>query len=116
MIQKSLLAVISLFVLFSCKTDIERIPTPENLIPRDTMVLILQDMTVLESYITDKYPQVNIYQDLMRKSGDSLLGQYNISFERFNKSIDYYGSRQDEMQSIYTEVQDSLTWKINHLP
>jgi hypothetical protein len=51
----------------------------------------------------------------MRKSGDAILKKYNISFKRFDESVSYYGSRQDEMQSIYTEVQDSLNWKLNHL-
>lgn len=106
---------ISFFVLFSCQTEIKRIPAPANLIPRDTMVLLLQDLTVLESHITDQYPQVNRYQKLMRNSGDALLKEYHVTFERFNKSIDYYGSRQEEMQSIYSEVQDSLTWKVNRL-
>lgn len=105
-----------LFFLFSCKSEISRFPKPADLVPRDTMVMVLQELTVLESFITDRYPQVNKYQDLMRKSGDELLKKYNLTFKRFDSSIDYYGSRQDDMQSIYTEVQDSLTWKMNHLP
>lgn len=110
------LAVISFWVLlFGCKSEIKRFPEPENLVPRDTMVMILQDLTVIEAYITDKYPQVNRYQKWMVKSGDGVLKKYNVSFKRFDQSLNYYGSRQDLMQSIYTEVQDSLAWKMNHL-
>lgn len=113
--KKIILTAALLSALFSCKTEIKRFPEPENLIPRDTMVMVLEDLTVLESFITDQYPQVNLYQDLMRKSGDTLLKKYRLDFNRFDQSINYYGSRQDEMQSIYTEVQDSLTWKMNHM-
>lgn len=109
-------AVISLLALLSgCKSEIQRFPEPENLVPRDTMVMILQDLTVIEAYITNKYPQVNRYQKWMVKSGDGVLEKYHVPFKRFDQSLNYYGSRQDVMQSIYTEVQDSLAWKMNHL-
>lgn len=113
--MKSFAALTLVLLLFSCKSTIERFPEPENLIPRDTMVIILQDLIVLESHVISRYPEVNTFRDLMRNSGDSLLAKYHVNFKRFDQSINYYGSRQDEMQSIYTEVQDSLTWKMNQL-
>lgn len=115
-ISMKIVCVLLLFLsLFACNTTIERIPKPENLIPRDSMVIILQDLTVLESHITNKYPAVNSFQELMKTSGDSLLAKYHVTYKRLDESMSYYGSRQEEMQSIYTEVQDSLTWKMNHL-
>lgn len=107
---------VSLLIFFvSCKTEVKRFEAPENLISRDSMVLIIEELTVLESYITTKYPLLHVNEKVMRKSGDAILKKYHISFKRFDESLSYYGSRQDEMQSIYTEVQDSLNWKLNHL-
>lgn len=102
-------------LLLGCKSEIERIPEPENLIPRDTMVLVLSDLTVLEAHVTNKYPTVTVFKNLLKKSGDDLLKKYNISFKRLDESMNYYGSRQEEMQSIYTEIQDSLTLKLNRI-
>lgn len=113
--MKSCLIACCLLFLAGCKSEIERIPEPENLIPRDTMVLVLGDLTVLEAHITNKYPTVTVFKDLMKKSGDELLKKYNISYKRLDESLDYYGSRQEEMQSIYTEIQDSLTMRLNQL-
>lgn len=104
-----------IFILASCKTEVKRFDEPENLIPRDSMVLIIGELTVLESYITTKYPLLHVNEKVMRKSGDAILQKYNIDFKRFDESMSYYGSRQDEMQSIYTEVQDTLNWKLNHI-
>lgn len=113
--MKSCLIACCMLFLVGCKSEIERIPEPENLIPRDTMVLVLGDLTVLEAHITNKYPTVTVFKDLMKKSGDELLKKYNISYKRLDQSLDYYGSRQEEMQSIYTEIQDSLTMRLNQL-
>ena len=111
-----IITFISLILFFaSCKTEVKRFDEPENLIPRDSMVLIMEELTVLESYISTKYPMMHVNEKVMRKSGDAILKKYHISFKRFDESVSYYGSRQDEMQSIYTEVQDSLNWKLNHL-
>jgi hypothetical protein len=111
-----IIAYISLILIFaSCKTEVSRFDEPKNLIPRDSMVLVIEELTVLESYITTKYPLLHINEKVMRKSGNAILKKYHISFKRFDESVSYYGSRQDEMQSIYTEVQDSLNWKLNHL-
>lgn len=44
----------------------------------------------------------------MQLSGNRILKKYHISDSRFERSIDYYGSRQEQMQSIYTEILDSL--------
>lgn len=113
--MRNCLIACCMLLLLGCKSEIERIPEPENLIPRDTMVMVLGDLTVLEAHITNKYPTVTVFKDLMKKSGDDLLKKYNISFKRLDESMNYYGSRQEEMQSIYTEIQDSLTLKLNRI-
>lgn len=107
--------VFLVIVLFSCNSEIKRPEAPDDLIPRDSMVLILKEMIVLETYISTKYPQSAINPDLLKNSGDDLLKTHRVSFERWDRSMNYYSARQSEMQSIYTEIQDSLIWKMNQL-
>jgi hypothetical protein len=101
-----LIAII--FQISSCTDSINGKATPENLIPRDSIVLILKDMALIESHIQTKYLHVSRFQKTMKMSGKKILDHYSISHKRFEESIDYYGSRQEEMQSIYSQILDSL--------
>lgn len=96
------------FLLAGCTDGLSGISKPSDLIPRDTMVLILKDMSLLESHIQAKYVHVSRFQETMKRSGKKILDNYHVSHDRYNRSMDYYGSRQDQMQSIYTEILDSL--------
>lgn len=101
--------IIAALLLFaSCSDTIGGKAKPDNLIPRDTMVLVLKDMILIESHIQSKYMHVSRFQKTMKLSGKKILDGYKISHSRFESSIDYYGSHQEQMQSIYTEILDSL--------
>ena len=114
MLSKSLLFVL-ICLLGSCRDEVKGFNSSENLIPRDTMVMLIKDMTLLESHVQMKYIQVNRYHKTMKKSGDLILKKYQISSERYESSINYYGSHQEEMQSIYSQVLDSLNRMSNQI-
>jgi hypothetical protein len=114
MLSKSLLFVL-ICLLASCRDEVTGFNSSENLIPRDTMVMLIKDMTLLESHVQMKYIQVNRYHKTMKKSGDLILKKYQISSERYEASINYYGSHQEEMQSIYSQVLDSLNRMSNQI-
>jgi hypothetical protein len=97
-----------IFQISSCTDSINEKATPENLIPRDSLVIVLKDMTLIESHIQAKYLHVSRFQKTMKMSGKKILDHYSISHKRFEESMDYYGSRQEEMQSIYSQILDSL--------
>jgi hypothetical protein len=113
--MKKLTVLFLIGLLSSCEVRLADFPIPKDLIPKDSMTLILKDMMVLENYIANTHPEINISPDLMKKSGDSLLSSYDVSPKRFESSFQYYGTQKDEMINIYAEVQDSLTWKMNQL-
>ncbi len=92
----------------ACSDSMNGKPTPQNLIPRDTLVMVLKDMTLIESHIQTKYLHVSRFQKTMNMSGKKILDHYSISHKRFEESMEYYGSRQEVMQSIYAQILDSL--------
>lgn len=94
--------------LFSCRDEVSLVDKPEELLPEDTMVLLLKDMTVVESHIQMRYGQASVYKELMERSGKEILDKYSVSEQRYESSLEYYGSRQLEMQAIYSRVIDSL--------
>jgi hypothetical protein len=70
--------------------------------------MVLKDMTLIESHIQSKYLHVSRFQKTMNMSGKKILDHYSIKHKRFEESMEYYGSRQEEMQSIYAQILDSL--------
>lgn len=109
-------ATIVLVVLsIGCSRTIERVPEPNNLIPRDKMINVLKEMMKLEAHVQAQYGQVTTYYKVMRQSGDSLLGTFNLDRKTFESSMDYYGSRQIEMQEIYSETLEKLNAELGEL-
>lgn len=110
-----LFLILNLLFVASCDRQLKRFPKPDRLIEQDKMVLILHDLMVLEGHIQSQYPEVTQFQRSMKKSGEQLLKKYKISPEEFDASMDYYGSRQDEMTQIYEQILEKFTVEMNEL-
>lgn len=112
--------LIFLVLLFSAcgngdQEIVDRLPEPENLIPRKEMTTILFEMAKLEGYIQSQYGSVDKYHKVMMRSGDSLLKTFDISPEQYESSLLYYGSRQSLMQEMNDDVLDELTRELGEL-
>ena len=107
--------ILNLLFIASCDTQLQRFPKPDGLIEQDKMVLILHDLMLLEGHIQGQYPEFTQFQRSIKKSGEQLLLKYKISPEEFDASMDYYGSRQDEMTRIYEQVLEKFTVEMNEL-
>lgn len=108
-------AFVLVMVLSGCSSHIQKPDAPDDLIGRDSMVTILRELVVLEAHVELRYQQVQNYQKLMTASGKACLKHFHVTPERFGRSYDYYVSRQQELQSIYSEVLDSLNREVNQL-
>jgi hypothetical protein len=104
--------LISIFILllgcFSCTESMNGFQQPKGLVPRDTTVMILKEISLVESYVQNKYSHVAVFKELMKNSGNEILKKFHVSRVRFENSIDFYASQQELMRSIYSEVLDSL--------
>jgi hypothetical protein len=104
--------LISIFILllgcFSCTESMNGFQQPKGLVPRDTTVMILKEISLVESYVQNKYSHVAVFKELMKNSGNEILKKFQVSRVRFENSIDFYASQQELMRSIYSEVLDSL--------
>jgi hypothetical protein len=103
-------------LVVACQSNTYGKKAPEDLIARDTLVMVLKDLSLIESHIQDVYAQNGIYKDIMRRSGDTVLSKYRLTADRLERSLDYYGSRQSDMESIYNQVLDSLNKEASKLP
>lgn len=107
--------IILLLVLASCADGIPRVKEPKNLIPREKMVPLLTELIKLEAYITDEYGNITLYHKVMINTGDSLLKAKGFTKDQFESSIEYYGSRQEEMQGLYSDVLENLNNELGKL-
>lgn len=102
-------------ILASCSSDLKLPSAPDDLIPEEQMIDLLYDMTVLEAGIQTRYQSVNRYYKVMQQSGKAYLKSKGISVKRYERSYDYYVSRPEKMQEMYTQVMDSITVELNKL-
>jgi hypothetical protein len=113
--MKFLRVVIAVLLLSACTGEIHPPDAPDDLISRDSMVIVLRELVVIEAYLQNQYQQVGTFYKSMSRSGKHCLKKFHINPKRFERSYDYYVSRQDELQSIYSEVIDSLNKEVNEL-
>ena len=106
-----------LFTLSSCDlfSDVEGTEAPDNLLPREKFTEVLVELSKLEAHIESTYKTVTIYNIVMTRSGDSLLQTFDLDKETFESSLEYYGSRQEEMKDIYSDVLDELNLELGQL-
>ncbi|OFZ21873.1 MAG: hypothetical protein A3D92_23055 [Bacteroidetes bacterium RIFCSPHIGHO2_02_FULL_44_7] len=113
--MRNSLAITLFLLLVGCQNGVQGIAEPDDLIQREEMVDLLTELVKLEGAIEDRWPGVNRYHKSMILSGDSLLKAHHVSQEQFDASMDYYGSRQDVMKDLYSEVLERLGQELGEL-
>jgi hypothetical protein len=99
--------------LSACQSEPYALNEPSDVIPKDTMVMVLKELTLMESHLQTKYVQLSNYYKSLKLSGDVILDKYELSSRRLERSMVYYGSKQHEMQEMYTSILDTLTIQSN---
>ena len=102
-------------IAFSCSSEYSSGDKSENIVPKDSMVMALKDLSILESHIKTKYPQIQQSFKTVTKSSEFILKKYNLDTARFNSSMNYYITHQKEMQEIYSQILDSVNRELTEL-
>ncbi|WP_088324260.1 DUF4296 domain-containing protein [Polaribacter tangerinus] len=101
--KKELFFLLTFVLLYSCTSN-TIFEKPKDLIPKDTMQMLLQEMVIASSakYIKTKNQQKNInYMPFVYE-------KYKIDSTRFNSSNFYYMSKIDLYQEILEASKNSL--------
>jgi hypothetical protein len=104
--MRYLYSVICVVFLASCTSN-TIFEKPKDLIPKDTMRLLLQDMMIASSakFIKNTSNQKNIdYMPLVHQ-------KYNIDSTRFYASNFYYVSKLDEYKALLEDAKKGLDAK-----
>jgi hypothetical protein len=104
--MRKLIFFLAIILLASCtsKTILEK---PANLIPRDTMVLILIDLYIAKSASTEK----NINNERKINYVPLVYNKYLIDSTRFINSNYYYTSKLEEYDLIFKDVKATILLK-----
>jgi hypothetical protein len=104
--MKKLIFFLAIILLASCtsKTILEK---PANLIPRDTMVLILTDLYIAKSASTEK----NTNNERKINYVPLVYNKYLIDSTRFINSNYYYTSKLEEYDLIFKDVKANILLK-----
>lgn len=99
----------------SCTPSLETPDAPDDLISGDSMVVVLKELMVIESYIQTRFQRVDGYYKVMTSSGKACLESYHISPDRFDRSYSWYVTEQEQLRQIYVQVREELTREVNKL-
>lgn len=102
--KKLLLILVAFLGLMACQ-DIQYPEKPKNLIPKDKMVDVITDL-----YIFNAAKSYN--RNLLQQSGltmqEFIYEKHEIDSVQFQKSNAYYAANIEELEDIYTEVEERL--------
>ena len=101
------LSVIFLLVSCTSNTIFEK---PKDLIPRDSMVNLIQEMMIASS--AKFVNNINSERDIQYMA--FIYEKYKIDSARFNRSNTYYISTIDEYVNLFQEIKYSLEKKSNY--
>ena len=108
--MKKYISVSILFFFLSCTSN-TIFEKPKNLIPKDTMSLLIQEMMIASSskFINNKNLKKNINYIPF------VYNQFKIDSTRFIESNLYYVSKIDEYQEILTNAKNRLEFRKDSL-
>ncbi len=108
--MKKLIIFITTILLSSCTSN-TIYKKPKTLIPKDTMVLLLEDLFIASSSSFEKNKKLERKINYMPLVYD----KYGIDSLRFIENNLYYISKVDEYDELYKQVKSNLTVKKDEL-
>ena len=108
MMKNSISILLVLLALSSCVENL--MEKPDNLIPRDKMVVILEEMTILNG-AREHRANIKVLKENGIDPTQHLFEKFNIDSTTFVESDRYYASFPLEYVSMYEEIEASLIKK-----
>lgn len=90
-------------LLISCGEKL--MEKPEDLIPKEKMINILKDMTILNSA---KSTNISVFHDNKIEPTSFIFSEYGIDSLQFVTSDRYYASLPNEYEAMYIEIEKQL--------
>jgi len=108
---RTLVFIIGILMIGSCynKHEHDVIPEPSGLIVKDSLVLILADIEIIESSLRQKQNRGQEIKDMRDAYYKSLFANYGVSRVEFDSSMLYYRQDLETINEIYEAVITRLS-------
>jgi len=94
--------------LAGCSYELEEVEPPKNLIPKDSLTIVLKDIMMLEAYVKTQKNNVHQFYKIMPASADSIFEVHGVDSSRYISSMEYYSKKQEVLMEMYNEIQDDI--------
>lgn len=101
--MKNLFVIFLTILLTSCGEKL--LEKPEDLIPKDKMINILKDMTILNAA---RSSSVTVFHDYKIEPTTFIFSKYGVDSLQFVTSDKYYASLPNEYEAMYAEIEKQL--------
>lgn len=99
-------SILFLLVAVSCN---QKEKLPPGILPEEKMIAVMVEFQLAEAAILQKQKKgedINFYTQYYY---NSILDKNKITRKEFTESVDYYKTRMDAMDELYTEVLNRLS-------
>ena len=87
--------------------------TSKDILPKDSMILILTDMHLADADAQVRNLMLDSSRALLKSNYRIIFAHYRINQQRFKKSLNYYTQRPKELDEMYAQVVNNLS-KLNN--
>ena len=101
--MKNLFVILLAILITSCGEKL--LDKPEDLIPKDKMINILKDITILNSA---RSTSVKVLHDYKIEPTTFVFSKYGVDSLQFVTSDKYYASLPNEYEAMYVEIEKQL--------
>ncbi len=101
--MKNLFVILLALLLTSCGEKL--LDKPEDLIPKEKMINILKDMTILNSA---RSTSITVLHDYKIEPTTFVFSKYGVDSLQFVTSDKYYASLPNEYEAMYAEIEKQL--------
>ena len=101
--MKNLFIILLAILLTSCGEKL--LDKPEDLIPKEKMINILKDITILNSA---RSTSVTVLHDYKIEPTTFVFSKYGVDSLQFVTSDKYYASLPNEYEAMYVEIEKQL--------
>lgn len=102
--NRSISSILVILILWSCN-DIQKPKKPDNLIPRDKMVAIIADISLVNAA---KGAGKNLLEEHNIDPQNYIFEKYNIDSIQFAESNNYYAFDVKKYEEIYLKAKERL--------
>jgi hypothetical protein len=101
------LALLAAIVLASACSR-EKVHIPRDVIPADTMAMLIADLHITEAMLSQKYPRRDSLEIFKPAYFSALFEKYHTTEPKFRESYNFYREHPKLLESIYEEAITDL--------